>query len=58
MNGERKASTAGEDPATRLDLLAREVDSEAVARSSRQTAASQVVTQGVRFSPVSPLHGY
>jgi PST family polysaccharide transporter len=49
VNRERKASATGEDPATRLDLAAGEADSQAVARSSRQTAISQVVTQGVRF---------
>jgi lipopolysaccharide exporter len=45
----RKASDAGGDPATTFDLLPFEADSEVVARSSRQTAVAQVVTQGVRF---------
>ena len=49
MTPERRASATGEDPDTRLDVQAHEADSKAVARSSRQTAVSQMVTQGVRF---------
>jgi O-antigen/teichoic acid export membrane protein len=49
VNRQIKASPTGEDPSTRLDPLASEADTQAVARSSRQTAVGQVVTQGVRF---------